>query len=207
MNRQPNEYRNKFSGRRCFIVGSGPSLNYFDEGRIVNEPVIAINSAIERVTFADYSVIGDTTAANKLADLCNTLFTTGKSNNLPKHYLVSLLDLGIWKNKQVGVYGFSEDITTGVYCGNTSAYIALQVACYMGFKEIYFVAVDLDDYCGNTHFDGTYNESGDRQLWFKECNKAFASCVDKLKELGVQVFDCSPLRGITAFPKYELYKL
>ena len=42
-----------WSGRRCFIVGGGPSLKGFDFERLRGERVIAINKAFYDVPFAD----------------------------------------------------------------------------------------------------------------------------------------------------------
>ena len=37
---------------------------------------------------------------------------------------------------------FSEDITNGIYEGYTVSYMCLQLAIYMGFKEIYLLGID-----------------------------------------------------------------
>ncbi|MGB0908908.1 MAG: hypothetical protein ACPGYT_00975, partial [Nitrospirales bacterium] len=54
--------------------------------------------------------------------------------------------------KLLGTEGFSWDLTEGVYSGYTISYVALQVAVYMGFQEIYFLGLDLCHKGSNTRF-------------------------------------------------------
>ncbi|MEH6908922.1 hypothetical protein V7008_25105, partial [Neobacillus drentensis] len=49
---------------------------------------------------------------------------------------------------------FSEDIVNGVFWGNTVAYTAIQMAVYMGIKEIYLLGVDH-------HFSKMENDNGE----------------------------------------------
>ena len=66
---------------------------------------------------------------------------------------------------------FATDITQGIYGGRTVTYSMLQVAAYMGFKNIYLLGVDFswgEDKKG-THFYNDEDES--TELRVKEATK------------------------------------
>lgn len=50
-----------------------------------------------------------------------------------------------YKSKNIG---FSKDITDGYFCARTIAYVALQLAYYLGFKRVFFVGLDLNSEVG-----------------------------------------------------------
>jgi len=50
---------------------------------------------------------------------------------------------------------FSFDCAEEVFDGSTIAYSVLQLATYMGFKEIYLLGADCDYSGAVSHFDGT----------------------------------------------------
>ena len=41
-----NKFANKHSGKKCFVIGAGPSLKDVDTSVISNYPVICVNSSI-----------------------------------------------------------------------------------------------------------------------------------------------------------------
>ena len=65
-------------------------------------------------------------------------------NILNKNILFNLSRL-FYKSKNIG---FSKDITDGYFCARTIAYVALQLAHYLGFKRVFFVGLDLNSEVG-----------------------------------------------------------
>ena len=55
----------------------------------------------------------------------------------------------------LGSEGFSWDLEQGIYSGYTVSYFALQLAVYMGFKEIFYLGLDLKHEGYKTHFFGS----------------------------------------------------
>ena len=141
-------------GERCFIVGNGPSLNKMDLSKLKDESGIVFNGAYElRGLFKlenlyhaveDRLVLEDhKTAINNLSGIV---------------FLPSDLDHLITSNNPIITEfhrGFPESNSTWppsvdlsseypiFYWGGTVAYYGLQLALWLGFKEIYIIGVDL----------------------------------------------------------------
>lgn len=52
-----------------------------------------------------------------------------------------------WGNRSRSV-GFSKDLSQGFFDARTVAYAALQIACHLGFNQVFLVGVDLDQSVG-----------------------------------------------------------
>ncbi len=48
--------------------------------------------------------------------------------------------------------GFSKDIELGLFSAHTVAYYAIQIACYMGFKNVFLLGMDFQTAAGATRF-------------------------------------------------------
>ena len=152
------KYKNKFKGERCFIVCTGPSLNYNDLNRIKNEYSFSMNSIIRildktdwKPTFygiQDYEVFGKLKGDIQLYS--NKYFfvsdeTYKKYNSVLNQKSVDVFKLfyhGTKRNLKKPSIKFSSDITKGLYNGYTITYSLMQIAVYMGFKEIYLLGCD-----------------------------------------------------------------
>jgi KDO transferase-3 len=53
----------------------------------------------------------------------------------------------IWGSRSRSV-GFSKDLSQGFFDARTVAYVALQLACHLGFNQVFLVGVDLDQSVG-----------------------------------------------------------
>lgn len=223
-----NSYRKKHGGPVA-IVAPGPSIKGQLEQlkNLPAERVIAVNTGIEAVPHAEYTVSGDREVAGELAVKTNVLFVIdGASPKAPKKDLVVFkgrgpweLDYGHW-NTSYGWrpkrfkpaeahhgelrWGFSlHDIDTeGLYTGRTSTYLAITMALWMGFDEIYLFGVDLGYKGKDTHFYGTkavydkWNPEG----WFQLTKDALESLAPHLYDLKVTMFNCSPDSRLKLYP-------
>lgn len=140
--------KNSHYGERCFIIGNGPSLTAKDLDLLKDEFCLAANQIFFMFQNTQWrpsvylTVNVDTFLAyqqeiNKLECL--------------KFIDKKALDYGIEINNALylkhGTFKesedlFSEDISSYYYNGGTVTYTAIQVAVYMGFKEIYLIGVD-----------------------------------------------------------------
>lgn len=148
--------KNKFIGQRCFIIGNGPSLTISDLDRLQNEFTFATNRI--------YHVFSKTN--------WRPSFYLSIDNNVLKDNLDKIIKIkGPHKfiNITAKAYGFKKENDTtfinmfGPYllkpyayetkkvCGDISksfsySYsvtgVAIELAVYMGFKEIYLIGVD-----------------------------------------------------------------
>ena len=166
------EFKNIHENERCFIICTGPSLTLDDVNKLKNEYTFSMNSIIKLFDQTDwrptYYVIEDPRACFKLNDelkkwnlnkMFTADFTAGEScmePDLTDKFIQYPLDLlnhyypGIIKKPNV--YLFSDDPYAIVYDGTSVTYSAMQIAAYMGFREIYLLGCDCDYSGGKQHF-------------------------------------------------------
>lgn len=179
------KFKNIYKGKRCFIIGNGPSLSMkdldmlADNGEIcfgVNKIYLAFDKTKWR---PDYLCVSDPL----MLSACNPFIKKNKYKGVfytdEFHWTSNRREEGVnYLHHILEDYStangpqFSDDITRGVYEGFSVVYdICLQVASYMGFSEIYLVGVDhsfsenVTD-LGN-HFSEKYYSEEDRKLYRK----------------------------------------
>jgi hypothetical protein len=157
------KFKNKHLDMRCFIIGNGPSLNAYDLEKLKNEITFAFNRIyyiFERTDWRPnyYCSEDDKTIFKSKAEI-NNLKIENKffPVNFPWDYKIHFNNANYYILK----FGdrrtepkFSENIVKGIYWGNTVVYTAIQIAVYMGIKEIYLLGVDHN-------FQKTVNDKGE----------------------------------------------
>lgn len=140
-----------YSGKRCFIIGNGPSLQPEDLDRLVDEYTFAFNriycifdKTMWRPTFyctQDAKIAK--ASAKEIKEKIDTPYIFAPIN-LKWYEDVDIDSDYFFSPKQAGenVPEFSENIPHYIGVGNTVAYTAMQLAVYMGFSEIYLLGVD-----------------------------------------------------------------
>lgn len=152
-------FHNRHKGEKCFIIGNGPSLCIKDLEK-VNETGMtsfACNLIFKcydktlwrpdyyfftdeigiRKAFSDYRVL------EYASQNCKYIFS--RSNGYLAKYRDKLNNLVLFKQvfcDSEEKFDFSIDCSEKVYIGHTVTYIMLQMAVYMGFKEIYLLGMD-----------------------------------------------------------------
>lgn len=145
------KYRNKYNGKRCFIIGTGPSLKKEDLFLIKNEVLIGVNSIClwkDVLPDIDYFFVSDVAAYRKL------------HNELPcgcfvsSHCVKSCRDLSDVNFNPIPVCRFnyfvpyakrfSLNVAKCFYDFNSVIFLAVQFAIYAGFEEIYLLGVDCN---------------------------------------------------------------
>ena len=143
--------KNVHKNERCFIIGNGPSLTIDDLNKLKKEVTFAFNRIFYifdqtewRPTY--YCSEDDKTIFNSREEI-NNLKIENKffPVNFPRDYKIRFNNAKYYvfkfgdKNAEPK---FSDDIVKEVYWGNTVAYTAIQLAVYMGIKEIFLLGVD-----------------------------------------------------------------
>lgn len=161
--------KGKFAGKRCFIIGNGPSLTVADLERLKNEYTFASNRIFglyERTEWRPtFYCMQDFALIKELVEELPKLIPKVKYNFFPYNIEgESLKKIGKEKNvfkfylnmvqfdEEKGPL-FSEDISEQIYEGYTVTYAAIQIALYLGFKEVYLLGVD-HSYSSNMNKDG-----------------------------------------------------
>ena len=155
-------------GERCFLIGNGPSLNYNDLETLYNNNAICFG--VNRVYLGykntlwrpNYFVSVDAFIISKIFDdICKmripVFLRKGAGypiDNLPDNiYCFN----GLVQNGS----DFSFDMSKGLYNGFSVMYETLQIACYMGFKEIIMLGMDMSQHKNMAEQDAHFYESPD----------------------------------------------
>jgi hypothetical protein len=143
--------KNKHLGKRCFIIGNGPSLRINDLEKLKNEITFAFNRIYYlfdktewRPTYYcsedDKTIFKSKEGINNL-ELESKFFPVIFPWDYNIHFKNATYYIFKFGNSNVEPK-FSNDIVKGIYWGNTVSYTAIQLAVYMGIKEIYLIGID-----------------------------------------------------------------
>lgn len=148
------KFKNIHAGKRCFIIGNGPSLRMEDLDTLSDHHEISfgvnkIYYAFEKATWRpDYYVLCDKHVIDTaLQDVAKIAMQSTKFIRRQDDTNSVVKELGFYEfnsllqnpeKPQVSI-----DIADGVYNGFTVVFDALQIAAYMGFQDIYFLGVDM----------------------------------------------------------------
>jgi len=214
---EKNTYKN-----RCFIVGTGESLNKIDLSLLENEITIGINLILKHPTFVpNYLCVADTTVMehnydtifnDKMNDgtyvIANGCLMTGKGNcidgsgstcrgiKLDSDYQ-NIYTLNHWEKSRIFDNHVSDDrktllktdeyyididnfATLTSYGGSTVDNLAIPLAVYLGFKEIYLLGCDG----GWNHFYDKVQKPGKRD-WIN-----YKHVIKELDLYGVKLLNC-----------------
>lgn len=148
--------RDKYLDRRCFIIGNGPSLNKLDLTKLSGEITFAVNRfylLYDRLRFRPtFFVVEDNFVAEDNFQDLNLL--RGSTKFWPIQYRPFLtpdrdviylnFDFGYYRMPYEGIPRFSFECNKVVYTGQTVTYISMQLALYMGFRDVYLIGMDFD---------------------------------------------------------------
>ncbi len=165
--RKLKRFKGIHKGKRCFLVGNGPSLKVEDLNKIEDNGDITFgfNRIYNIFTQTNWRPTYYVSQDYKMLAGCQDIVS---SLDLPVKFMPVDLEWehGIkvkgktafkmhWKPKDnLSPSGFSVDLPSGIYWASTCMYSAAQIAVYMGFKEIYFIGVDH-------HFQISQNNKGE----------------------------------------------
>jgi hypothetical protein len=155
--------KNTHSGKRCFIIGNGPSL------RAADLDMLHENGEISFACNYIYKIFSETKWRPDFFCVTDPLFIAehfediikleAKNKLIAKPYYVppsvhrdlirdrlrsvcilyQLISMRITIGKETP---FSSDVSKGVYSGHTVVYTMMQIAAYMGFTEMILIGVD-----------------------------------------------------------------
>lgn len=214
------DLKNKYDGERCFIVATGPSLTIEDLELIKGEYCFGMNScvlALDKTSWRpQFYAIQDEYVYGKLEEklvLNKELQDIWVSESIrskfsiptrfkvfPLHYL----DHKMFHSHGFGQFKFSDDCYSCIYDGYTITFSIMQMACYMGFKNIYLLGSDCNYNQKKSHFveyghsDPKATIMGDKMIQgHYEFNK-FANSI------GVRVVNCTRGGMLEVYPRESL---
>jgi len=218
-------FHNIHRGKRCFIIGNGPSLKQMDLGLLKSEFTFGMNRiymAFPEMGFATsyYVCMNDLVVEQCAADI--------QSLSMPR--FISWRGRR-WVTREPGLNflystytgpGFTCNMAGRVWESATVTFVALQLAYYMGFSTVYLIGVDhnfVTQGKPNTtvvshgddpnHFNPGYFGKGFRwQLPDLETSEiGYRLARDAFQADGRQVIDATVGGKLTIFPKISYTSL
>lgn len=213
------KYKNIHLGERCFVIATGPSLTIDDLKLLKNEYTFGMNSLCkvfdelgwETTYFGvqDYAVYKKIeTDLKKLTTsqvfIASRIEEANKEKTDFNIFELHLLNHKVTYNKLKTK--FSNDCSQVVFDGYTIAYSLLQLAVYMGFKEIYLIGADCNysDDVNKQHFielgvvDAAYKTAGDRLIFAYEYVKKY------INKKNVEIYNATRGGKLEVFKRVNL---
>jgi len=229
-NRQELEtLRNKYSGKRCFIICNGPSLKADDLTKIhENGDISFAANKIDKIFSKTpwrptyYSVFDEKFQRTLLSTMQNidcecqfyrtdSYLTTRKIKDKKVLWLHTDGNRKYLNNPK-----FSENLANVAYTIATVTYISLQLAVYLGFREIYIIGCDnsygievLKDGTIVNHNKQSYFEGSDKKDSAKivgatwQMNIAYEYARKYADEHGIKIFNATRGGYLEAFERVD----
>lgn len=160
-------YKDMYSGKRCFILGTGPSISKQNLQLLKDEYVFTVNQFSRLPQFADVmtnfhvwndsgyflyendeSVMYDRIETmKKVGNKAICFFPYNKAYEFVKKYnLEKVLQINYYhEHEQIEIFKENLDITSLLPEVGTVVLTAVNIAFYMGFSEIYLLGCDCTD--------------------------------------------------------------
>ncbi|WP_442594291.1 6-hydroxymethylpterin diphosphokinase MptE-like protein [Neobacillus sp. D3-1R] len=223
MSRKVKKLKGSHQGESCFIIGNGPSLTVEDLNMLKNQANFScnrINLLLDKTDWMPYYyTFTDSLMASTFFDevykmekkkmfvvVSNTSY-----NSLKKQLGKDCIFLrSYYEVENNGLPKFSDDVSKKIFQHGTVTFANIQLAAYMGFKNIYLLGVDHNfgiskqkdgsinynkELIGRDHFDENYYKSVEHS---KEAavnvyamTEAYLSAKDYCDKRGVKIFNAT----------------
>jgi hypothetical protein len=219
-------YRNCHTGKRCFIIGNGPSLRQTDLSLLKNEFTFGLNRI-----YLIFPELGFTTtylvSVNDM--VLEQTATEMKALSLPKfitwrarHWFKDDPATIFLDTDYTGEESFTQNATGRIFEGSTVTNVALQLAYFMGFQEAILIGVDhnfttqgaanqaiVSQGDDPNHFAPNYFGKGFKwQLPDLEgSERGFLRARTAYEQAGRRVLDATVGGKLTIFPKIDYLSL
>lgn len=210
-------------GERCFLIGNAPSLTYEDLGKLRGEITFGCNSLCKAFPELGFSTTYFCFLDWRVYKLHKEIFEGMRLENVFYRFSFNALRGAnpVWEKaipfNSLGHYNYRKGVTRKfstkpyekVYDGYTVIYAMMQIAVYMGFKELYLLGVDCD-YSGgknNNHFVGSDTEhvtNSEINYAQEKMGQAFETAEAFAEEHGVRIFNCSRGGKLKVFIQKDL---
>jgi hypothetical protein len=206
-------------GEKCFLLGTGPSYRYLDMSKI-KSITFGTNTSYKKFHSPTYYCVSDKNVwqehKEQILSLNTQLLLSGHAGRdflankdnyrkITNTAPIIFKDLGDIKRK-----GWQDkDLTHGTYWGNTIMVdCALQVAYWMGFKEVYLIGCECS-YKDVHHFDGElYKFQKDTPRYYdkhwKKVFKAHEIIKKDFEKDGRKIYNATPGGDLEVYDRVDL---
>ena len=215
-------YERKFEGKRCFVVATGPSLTLDDIKLLDNEYTFAMNSICKLYPDTDWRPsfygIQDENVYAELEEILKkedgVIFASSnlaRRFSLPDNFIVYPLNSKYnyfdFRYSDKLHVKFSSNSYSEVYDAYSITFSLLQIAIYMGFKEIYLIGADCNQKVGQkNHFiDMKHVENGDKLLTSAKRNIfSHAEFYKFAKSKNIKIYNATRGGALEVYPRVTL---
>lgn len=225
--REIMKLRNIHKGERCFITCTGPSLTITDLEKLEKEYTFGVNSITKAYEFTswrptyyvliDAYAYGETLSKNEVYGgiFCKEKsFFHYRANPMTRNGNEFFLPINYgnhWDSRMKrGIIKINKDISVGLYDCFTVTNMAISIAAYMGFKDIYIIGADATYKLDKTHFI-----EGEWEKTHKKAQRGLAIAVQRsmmgyarMKEFynkrGVNIYNATRGGMLEVFPRVDL---
>ena len=144
--RKLRHYENIHTGKRCFIIGNGPSLRQTDLNKLRGEYTFGLNRIYLLFPGLGFTTtylvsVNDLVLEQSVAEI-KPLFLPKFLTWRSRHWFHGDSGVIYLDTDFTGVENFCPKITGRIFEGFTVTYVALQLAYHMGFDQVILVGVD-----------------------------------------------------------------
>ncbi len=227
-------FQNVHKGYRAFVIGNGPSLKTPDLDKLKNELTFSSNKIYLAFDETDwrpnYYAVEDKLVMLQNFDKIRDL--TGFAKFFPSNFdrWFSRIPDAIYFDLEVKFFypgrpEFSFNAEERICWGSTITYSLIQLACYMGIREIYLIGVDHDftipeersfedenilisqDECN--HFHPDYRKPGEK--WFvpnlEVGIKSYEAARDAMASIGGAIYNATRGGKLEVFERVDFDKI
>ena len=182
------ELKDKHKGQRCFIIGTGPSLNDLDLTYLKDEITFGVNflykSEQYKVIEPKYYTIVDEAFYNKGEEYLNNILDETKNSIMICNYKGKNV-VDNCKTKPKDVYYIYQKLFPhkGLTCVDAHknmtiamnvVTVCIQMAIYMGFSEIYLIGADFNPFASEKPNHCYTDDSNERDISLADELKFFS---------------------------------
>lgn len=225
--RDMRKLKNIHSGERCFITCTGPSLTVSDLEMLKDEYTFGVNSITKAYPMTNwrptYYVLVDAYAYGEILSKEEVFGGKFCKEQAFLHYRIhpkTKIDNAIycpvnysnhWGHRmKKGIIKICDDPAVGVFDAFTVTNMAITIAAYMGFKDIYIIGADATYKLDKTHF-----VEGEWEKKHKKAQKGLALAVQRsmiaywrIKEhynkKGINIYNATRGGMLEIFPRVNL---
>ncbi|MBW8034419.1 MAG: DUF115 domain-containing protein [Planctomycetes bacterium] len=214
----------KHKGERCVIIGNGPSLNKMDLSPLKNEITFGLNRIyllFPKIDFRPtyYACVNEYVLRQFHQEISSLAMPKFLNWSFRKYFRKSQDCTFI---RMLYNPHFSRDLTRGFWSGASVTYTCMQIAYYMGFKEVILIGVDhrfKESGISNqpitatendvNHFSPDYFDKG--VVWqlpdYKQNEWAYSMAKEVFKSEGRRIMDATFDGRLKIFPKTDYESL
>ncbi len=224
------EFKNSAKNENCFVIGNGPSLSV-DDLTILHKnaiPCFASNNILKlfdkTVWRPEYYVCEDLLVLKDIQQKINESNLKNKFIPINYHwdYNININSAKYFLQSFSDKIKFSENIAENVVGKGTVTTTCIQLATYMGYKDIYLLGVDhsysktidnsgkiIVDNSVKDYFDEDYAKTMEKKMIpnLEATTQAYKEVKEYCDKIGVKIYNATRGGKLEVFPRIDFDKI